>query len=324
MMRAIRFAKTGAIEVLEYSQQLAKPTVADDEVLVRNHYAGINFIDIYHRTGLYKVPLPYTPGREASGIVEAVGSAVAKLRVGDRVCHLSPNCYAEYSAVKEGFCLALPKDQSMEVGAALLLQGLTAMVLCRIVHRVEPGQVVLVYAAAGGTGQLLVQLCRLYGATVIGVTSSEAKAELARKAGAQHIINYSIQDILTEVKRITAGKGVNAVFDSVGKSTFDTSLQCLTRLGSMVSFGNASGKVEPIDIAKLVPNQVRLMRPSLLSLVATPEEFQPLATELVGLLTSGKLVVHVQKIYELKDAGNAQTDLESGKSVGKLLLRIPE
>eukprot|EP00842_Homolaphlyctis_polyrhiza_P002414 jgi/Hompol1/3173/HPOL_003147-RA len=320
-MRGVRFAQTGAADVLAVVSDLLKPAPAAGQVLVRNAFAGVNFIDTYHRSGLYKVPLPYTPGREASGFVEAIGEGVQEYKVGDRVIHASPNCYAEFSVVSTDNVVHLPEEISLEVGASLLLQGLTGMALTRIAHKVLPTETVLIYAAAGGTGQMLVQLCRQIGATVIGVTSTPDKAKLAFEAGADHVITYSTEDIVSRVMDITQGQGVHAVFDGVGKSTFDTSLACLRRLGSMLSFGNASGTVEPVNIMKLAPKQIRLMRPSLFGLVTTREEFQPLAQELVQLAKEGKVKVTYQ-VLDLADAVKAHQQLESGKTLGKLILKI--
>ncbi|KAJ1342294.1 hypothetical protein BSLG_003217 [Batrachochytrium salamandrivorans] len=323
-MKAVQIHQTGGPNMLVLSQEAAKPALplSAGHILVRNSFVGVNFIDTYHRSGLYKVPLPYTPGREASGWVEAVGDDVTSFKVGDRVAHLSPSCYAEYSSVDSGYAVHLPEEISMEVGASLLLQGLTAMSLAQIAHKVQPGEVALVYAAAGGTGQMLVQVCKSLGATVIGITSSTAKAQLVKSAGADHIITYSTEDIYTRVMEITDGQGVHVVFDGVGKTSFGTSLSCLRKLGSMLSFGNASGKVDPIDIMSLTPKQVRLMRPSLFQLVSSPKEFLPLAEACIDLVKSKKLVVHVSKIYDLADCVQAHEDLESGKTLGKLLLRV--
>ncbi|KAJ8330437.1 hypothetical protein BDV3_003084 [Batrachochytrium dendrobatidis] len=323
-MKAIQISQIGAPSMLVLSKHIPKPTLplAAGHILVKNSFAGVNFIDTYHRSGLYKVPLPYTPGREATGLVEAVGENVTTFKVGDSVAHLSPSCYAEYSTVSAGYAVHLPSEISLEAGASLLLQGLTAMALSRIAHKVQPGEFALVYAAAGGTGQMLVQICKNIGAIVIGITSSAEKAQLAKTAGADHVITYSTEDIHARVMEITNGQGVHVVFDGVGKSSFDTSLACVRKLGSMLSFGNASGKVDPIDIMKLGPKQVRLMRPSLFQLVSTEEEFQSLAKELIDLVKNKKVSTHIHKIYDLVDCPLAHTDLESGSTTGKLILRI--
>ncbi|KAI8928493.1 hypothetical protein BC831DRAFT_448148 [Entophlyctis helioformis] len=321
-MRAVQVHQTGGPEALLLTSDAARPEAGPGQLLVRNAFAGVNYIDTYHRTGLYKMPLPFIPGREASGVVAAVGSGVSSFKVGDRVAYSGSGGYSEYSAVPQGYTVKLPESVSDETGAALLLQGLTALSLARIAHAVNPTETVLIYAAAGGTGQMLVQVCKHIGATVIGITSTAEKAALAKAAGADHVITYANEDVLTRVMEITGGQGVHAVFDGVGKTSFDTSLACLRKLGSMLSFGNASGMVDPIVITKLVPKQIRLMRPSLFQLVSTPEEFQPLAKELVELVANKKLSVHIHKIYELSDTASAHIDLESGKTLGKLLVRI--
>ncbi|KAI8615395.1 hypothetical protein BC830DRAFT_1122855 [Chytriomyces sp. MP71] len=323
MMRAALFRTTGASSVLEVAANNApKPIPGKGQLLVKNQFVGINFIDTYHRTGLYKVPLPYIPGREASGIVEAVGDGVKAFRVGDRVAYMGPNCCAEYALAPEEQTIAVPSGLGMDVAAALLLQGATAMSLARLVYEVKKGDHVLVHAAAGGTGQLLVQVCKAYGAVVIGTTSSEEKAATAREAGADHVILYTKQNVKDEVMKITGGKGVQVVYDGIGKSTFDISLACLTRLGTMASFGNASGKVDDVDIMKLVPNAVKLMRPSLFQFIHNKEDFEFLVKPLMSLLSEGKLKVNIHKVYALEDIKSAHDDLEGGKTQGKLLLRI--
>ncbi|KAJ1560498.1 hypothetical protein HK096_008436, partial [Nowakowskiella sp. JEL0078] len=238
--KVIQFSKPGGVEVLEYVD-IPIPTPGPGDILIRNHFAGVNFIDIYHRSGLYTVELPFIPGREASGVVEAVGANVSGFKKGDRVIHIGTS-YAQYSLASPALTAHLPEFLSFEEGAASLIQGLTALSLVRKAYEVKPGDFVLIHAAAGGTGLLLVQLAKYYGATVIGTTSTPQKAETARKAGADHVILYTEEDVAKEVQRITNGKGVNVVIDGVGKSTFDASLNSLGVLGTFLSFGNASGK----------------------------------------------------------------------------------
>ncbi|KAJ3272280.1 NADPH:quinone reductase [Terramyces sp. JEL0728] len=320
MARAIRVGEHGGPSALEYTD-IAYPSIRPTQIVVKNQYAGVNFIDTYHRSGLYKVELPFIPGREASGIVDQVGDQVSEFKVGDRVAYTGSSTYAENTVAETKNTIKIPDNVSFQLGAAVLLQGLTAIALTRLVHSVQPGQTVLIHAAAGGTGQILVQLCRLYGATVIGTTSTPAKEELALKAGAHHVINYTKFDIAEEVMKITNGQGVDAVFDGVGKTTFDTSLACLKTLGSMVSFGNASGKVDPVDIMKLVPKCVRLSRPSLFNLIKTEQDFKNYASELFELISQGKLDITVSKVYDLQDAGQAHTDLEAKNTTGKIILK---
>ncbi|KAJ3300499.1 NADPH:quinone reductase [Borealophlyctis nickersoniae] len=308
-MKAIQISQTGGVDVLN-CVDVPKPAVAPGKVLVRNHFVGVNFIDTYHRTGLYKVELPFILGREASGVIEAVGEGVTGFKEGDRVTYLAGHTYAEYTVADPVTMISLPATISLEEGAAVLLQGATAMSLLRLVYEVKPGDYVLIHAAAGGTGQLLAQLAKHYGAYVIGTTSSAEKAETAKKAGADHVILYTSQDVVEEVKRITNGQGVHVVYDGVGKSTFDASLACLRKLGSMVSFGNASGKVDPVEIMKLVPRAVKLMRPSLFEVMKTREEFEALVTPLLKLHQEKKLSIPIHKIYPLGKAGEAHSDLE--------------
>ncbi|KAJ3326153.1 NADPH:quinone reductase [Boothiomyces sp. JEL0866] len=285
MAKAIQVSETGDISVLKYTT-VPIPSIKPTQLLVKNHYAGINFIDTYHRTGLYKLPLPFIPGREASGVVEQVGDQVTGFKVGDRVAYTGSGTYSEYTAAEKSSTIKIPDNVSFQLGAAVLLQGLTAVSLTRMVHPVQSGQTVLIHAAAGGTGQVLVQLCRLYGATVIGTVSTQAKKELALKAGAHHVIIYTETDITQKVLEITNGSGVDAVFDGVGKTTFDTSLACLKTLGSLVSFGNASD-----------------------------------ATELFELISQGKLDISVSKEYDIENIGQAHTDLETQKTTGKIIIK---
>ncbi|KAI9206153.1 uncharacterized protein BJ171DRAFT_580228 [Polychytrium aggregatum] len=317
--QAVQFDQVGGPEVLKLVT-IEKPAVTPGRVLIRNHFIGVNFIDTYHRGGLYKVQLPYIPGREASGVVEAVGDGVEGLKVGDRVAYFDPHTYAEYTLTSPAEVLVIPDDIGFHDAAGLLLQGLTALSLVRIAYEVKQGDIVLVHAAAGGTGRLIVALAKHYGATVIGTVSTPEKAEVARKAGADHIIFYKEQDIVAEVKRITNGEGVHAVFDGVGKTTFDASLASLRNLGFFLSFGNASGKIDDVDIFKLGPKSIRLMRPSLFSLIPA-KDFKKYAPELLELYRQKAFDIYVSKIYPLKDAAQAHTDLAGGVTVGKLLLQ---
>lgn len=318
-MRAIQVSTPGDISVLKMSN-IPKPSISPTQLLVKNKFSGINFIDTYHRTGLYVLPLPFTPGREASGIVTEVGSQVKGFALGDRVCYTGAATYAEYSTVNPDFCVKLPEKVSFELGAALLLQGLTAMTLSTMMHQVKKDEVVLIHAAAGGTGSLLVQLCKMKGAIVIGTTSTPEKKVLAINSGCDHVILYKSEDILERVMEITYNVGVDVVFDGVGKTTFDVSLKSLKTLGSMVSFGNASGKVDPIDIMKLVPKCIRLSRPSLFNLIRTGEQFLPMANELLNLVEQGSLKLSVSRVYTLEEVGLAHNDLETQKTSGKIVL----
>jgi NADPH2:quinone reductase len=253
--------------------------------------------------------------------VVEVGST-SGFKVGDRVAFAHPNSYAEFCNVDCQSAFLLPDNISLEVGAALLLQGNTALALVKLAHAVKSGQVILVHAAAGGMGLLLVQLCKHLGATVIGTASTPEKAQLAKDAGADHVILYSHENVVEKVMLITNQRGVDAVFDGVGKSTFDDSLKCLANFGSMVSFGNASGKVDPVDIMKLVPKSIKLSRPSLFAMLNDPKDFADYSKTVIQLTLDSVLKFNIFKTYDLKDAQQAHADLESRKTNGKLLLRI--
>ncbi|KAI9343196.1 hypothetical protein BDR26DRAFT_1006439 [Obelidium mucronatum] len=323
LTRAAAIFKTqGDSSVLEYVTNIERPIPGPGQLLVKNHFIGVNFVDTYQRSGLYKVPLPYIPGVEASGVVEAVGEGVTSFAVGDRIAYSFANTGAEYALAVQDKAIKLPDTISFEQGAALLTQGLTAQFLVRLAYEVKPGDVVLIHAAAGGTGQLLVQLAKHYGATVIGTTSTAEKAKTVLARGADHVLLYKDQDVKAEVLKITNGKGVQVVYDGIGKATFDVSLSVLARLGTLASFGNASGKPDDVDLFKLVPNAVRLMRPSLGQFLQNKEEFDFLANPLLELYNAGKLTIEIHKIYDLKDIKSAHDDIESGKTQGKLLLRV--
>ncbi|KAI8894331.1 hypothetical protein BC833DRAFT_605281 [Globomyces pollinis-pini] len=349
LMKAIQVASLGDSSVLTCLSSIARPTIKSNEILVKNAFSGVNFIDTYHRTGLYKLPLPFIPGREGSGTIVEVGDEVKDFTVGNRVAYTASASYAEFTVVNPGtyrhslitlfiflflilvglsndllldFAITLPDSVSFEQGSGLLLQGLTGMALTKMVHVVKPGETVLIHAAAGGTGLVLVQLCKHFGATVIGTTSTPEKKALALKAGADHVILYKEEDIVERVKALTNNQGVNAVFDGVGKTTFDVSLACLSKLGSMVSFGNASGKVDPIDIMKLVPKCIRLTRPSLFQLVQTRADFLSMANELMSLMAENKLTIHISNIIDIENAYKAHDVLESGTTTGKILLKL--
>eukprot|EP00128_Syssomonas_multiformis_P009711 Colp12_sorted_trinity150504_noHs@27792 len=272
-MKAVRVHEHGDSSKLVY-EDVPKPAAGNGSVLVKILAAGVNFIDTYHRSGLYPLNLPVILGREGAGVVEAVGSGVTDFKVGDKIAFVfTPGTYCEYTTVPVGQAVHLPAEMSCEDGAAAMLQGLTAHYLVRGTYHVKEGDTILVHAAAGGTGLLLTQMCKLLGARVVGTCSSAQKAALAKQAGADEVILYTEKDFVEEVKRITGGKGVDAVLDGVGKDTFDGSLKCLKRRGAMVSFGNASGKVPPVDIMRLTgQGSVSLHRPSLADYIATKEE----------------------------------------------------
>ena len=277
----------------------------------------------YFRSGLYPAPqFPYILGREAEGTIVSTGSSgdFHGLATGDRVVWMAEGAYAEYTAVPAAKTVKLPDGVGEKIGAAAFLQGLTALTLIREAHHVKKGDWVLVHAAAGGPGLWLCQLLKAVGANTIGTASTEEKVALAKKAGATHMINYSKDDVKAKVMELTDNKGVAAVFDGVGKSTFDLSLECVARLGSMISFGNASGAPDPVTIARLSPKNVRLMRPTLFNYLVTREEFEHWSNELFNFVVKDKLDVRIHEVYPLSEVKRAQGDLEGRRSTGKLLL----
>ncbi|GAP86073.1 putative quinone oxidoreductase protein [Rosellinia necatrix] len=321
-MKAVYITKTGGTEVLEYKTDVPVPTPIDSNLLVKNDFVGVNFIDTYFRTGLYPAPqFPYTLGREGEGTVVAVGNGdTLGMKVGDRVAYMGESAYAEFTSVPAAKAVQVPASFAPGTAAAALLQGLTALTLVREAHAVRAGDWVLVHAAAGGTGLLLCQLLRAVGANTIGTASTPAKAELARAAGAAHVIDYGREDVRARVAELTGGQGCAAVFDGVGRSTFDVSLDCVARKGSLVSFGNASGAVPPFTIARLAAKNARLMRPTLFNYVTTRDEFAGYCDQLFASIRDDGLDVRVHEIYPLSDVKRAHEDLEGRKTTGKLLL----
>lgn len=325
-MKGVVIEKTGGVDVLLHKTDLPVPKPAAGEVLVKNDFVGVNFIDTYFRSGLYPAPsFPYILGREAEGTIVATGSSSGEadlhgLKEGDKVVWMSTGAYAEYTTVPASKVVKVPASLPAKVGAASLLQGLTALTLIREAHAVQKGDWVLVHAAAGGTGQWLCKLLKSVGAHTIATASTAEKLALATKAGAEHVINYTTDDVKAKVMQLTGDKGVVAVFDGVGKSTFDLSLSCLARKGSMLSFGNASGAVEPLSIAKLSAKNIRLMRPTLFNFIVEREELEGYTKELFDLIVKDGLEPAIHEVYPLSEVGRAQSDLEGRKTTGKLLL----
>lgn len=321
-MKGVIIEKTGGSDVLQYKTDLPVPTVKEGQVLVKNDFIGINYIDTYFRTGLYPAPhMPYTLGREACGSIVKTGAGeMHGLKDGDKVVWMAEGAYAEYTAAPAEKAIKVPADMESHIGAAALLQGLTALTLIREAHPVKKGDWVLVHAAAGGTGLWLCQLLKAVGANIIGTASTQEKVDTATKAGATHMINYSQEDVKTKVMELTNNAGCIAIFDGVGKSTFDLSLDCLARKGSLCSFGNASGAVPPVTIAKLSPKNARLMRPTLFGYIASREEFEHYTNELFDFILKDKLDVRIHKTYPLSEVAEAHDDLEGRKTSGKLLL----
>lgn len=290
--------------------------------MVKLDAAGINFIDVYHRTGLYKLPLPFTPGMEGAGVVHKVGERVIDWQPGERVAWaMTPGSYAEYAVLPESKLVRVPDGIETKTAAALMLQGMTAHYLTRSTFPLNSTHTALVHAAAGGAGLLITQLAKAAGARVIGTVSTEEKAKLAREAGADEVILYSQQDFETETKRITNGKGVDVVYDSVGATTFEKGLNSLRPRGMMVLFGQSSGVVPPFDPAVLnQKGSLFLTRPSLGHYVLTREELVRRADEVFTAVLEGKLKVRIDQEYHLGEAPQAHRDLEARKTTGKLLL----
>jgi NADPH:quinone reductase len=320
-MKAIEVKTTGGPEVLQLVE-LPVPKPKPHEVLVKITRAGVNFIDVYQREGRYKVPLPFVLGQEGAGVVEAAGSGVEAVKVGDRVAWSSVlGSYAEHAAVAAERVVPVPDGVTDQQAAAVMLQGMTAHYLTHDTYRLEKGQTALVHAAAGGVGLLLVQMAHNLGARVIGTVSSEEKARLAREAGADEIIVYSQQDFEVEVKRITGGKGVNVVYDGVGKDTFSKGLNVLRPRGMMALFGGASGAVPPFDPLLLTQKgSLFLTRPTIVDYIASREELRMRSQAVFEMIRANRLKPRIERTYPLADAQQAHRDLEGRKTTGKLLL----
>lgn len=323
MPHAIRIDETGGPEVLKWEEvDVGEP--GPGRVRLRQEAAGLNYIDVYHRIGLYPQPLPFIPGVEGAGVIEAVGQGVTNMQVGDRVAYAGPiGGYAEERLIDADRLVKLPDSISGEQAAAMMLQGMTAHMLLRSVHRVEPGETILIHAAAGGVGLIVCQWAKALGASVIGTVGSDEKAELARAHGCDHPIVYTRQDFAAEVDRITKGKKLPVVYDSVGKDTFLKSLDCLRSRGLMVSFGNASGPVDPFPPAILAQKgSLFLTRPTLFNYTADRAELEMAAHELFDVVESGKVKIEIKQRYALKDAAQAHRDLEARKTSGSTILAI--
>ena len=320
-MHAIQFTQHGGPEVLTLTD-LPIPTPKAGEVLVKLSAIGVNYIDTYHRTGLYAVPLPYVPGSEGAGMVEQVGEGVTGFEKGQRVAYvMQPGSYAEYNVVSADKLIPIPDGITNEQAAAVLLQGITAQYLAYTTYPIRPGDTVLIHAGAGGVGGLLTQIARMRGARVITTVSTEEKANLSRQHGADEVILYAQTDFADEVKKLTGGQGVQAVYDSVGKSTFEGSLDCLKPLGTLVSFGNASGPVPPFAPAILgAKGSLMFTRPSMGHYVLTRTALLERAGMVLNWVASGQLTVQIHANYPLANAAQAHRDLESRGTTGKLLL----
>lgn len=323
--RAVRIDQPGGPEQMK----LVEVTVGDPgpgEVRIRHHAIGLNFIDVYQRTGLYTLPLPLQLGMEGAGIVEAVGEGVTHLRPGDRAAYASqpPGAYCDVRVMPAMNVCRLPDNISFEEGAAMMLKGLTAQYLlkrCPPVEGLHPGDFVLFHAAAGGVGLIACQWAKALGLQLIGTAGSDAKCELARANGAAHVINYNTEDFLPRVKEITGGKGVKVVYDSVGKDTWDKSLDCLSPFGLMVAFGNASGPVPPFAPAILAAKgSIYVTRQTLFSHITSRERTQSMADDLFAVVSSGQVKIHVEQRYPLAQVQQAHRDLEARKTTGSTVL----
>ena len=322
-MKAIRVGQYGGPDVMRV-WELDIPDPKQGEVLVRLEAVGVNFIDIYHRTGLYAMELPFTPGVEGSGEIVSFGPDVKGLVPGDQVAWtMHPGAYAEYAIVPAKKLIQLPHGISCMQAAAILLQGMTVHYLTHGTYYVKPTDKVLIHAAAGGVGRLLIQACKHYGAYVIGTVSTQDKADIALEAGADEIIIYTKKDFVEEVKRLTKNQGVNVVYDSVGKATFDKSLECLKIRGMLVLFGQSSGPVAPFNTSLLAKNALYLTRPALALYTATREELMERASEVFQWMQTGVLKIRIDQTFPLSHAQEAHERLESRASTGKILL-LPE
>ncbi|HEV8143822.1 MAG TPA: quinone oxidoreductase [Methylomirabilota bacterium] len=320
-MKAVRVHTPGGPDAMRY-EDAPQPTPQAGEAIVKVDAAGLNYIDVYFRSGQYKAAPPFTLGMEAGGTVSAVGPNVTEVKVGDKVAYTGvPGAYAEYAAVPAARLVQLPAGLTTKHGAAMMLQGMTAHYLASSTYPLKSGDTCLVHAAAGGVGLLLCQIATLRGARVIGTVSTEEKAKLAREAGADEVILYSKQDFVAEVKRLTNGKGLNVVYDAVGKDTFDKGFDCLVPRGMMVLYGQSSGPVGSFDLQTLnAKGSLFVTRPSLNHHIGAREELLQRAGELAGWICDGKLKLRMEFEFPLKDAAEAHRALEGRKTTGKVLI----
>jgi NADPH2:quinone reductase len=320
-MKAIQVPKVGGVEVLTLVD-IPTPKPKPNEVIVKIAAAGVNYIDVYFREGRYPITAPFIIGQEASGQVSEVGTDVKDFKAGDRVAYTGiTGAYAEYEAVPADRLVRVPAGITDQQAAAAMLQGMTAHYLVYSTYPLKKGETCLIHAAAGGLGLLLVQLAKSLGARVIGTVSTEEKANLAREAGADEVIFYTRQDFEAETKRLTGGRGVHVVYDGVGKTTFDQDLNVLRPRGYLVLFGASSGPVPPFDLSKLAQKgSLFVTRPTLVNYIASHEELIQRSTDILNMITSGKLKLRIEHLYPLREAQQAHRDLEARKTTGKLLL----
>ncbi|WP_069265306.1 quinone oxidoreductase family protein [Paraburkholderia nodosa] len=322
MTKAIRYDKTGGPEVMKWVDvDVGEP--GEGEVRLRQTACGLNYIDVYFRTGLYPQPLPAGLGMEAAGEVTAVGSGVSAMKVGDRVAYVArpPGAYAQERVLRADQVIKLPDAISDEAAASIMLQGLTAQYLLRRTYRVKAGDTILIQAAAGGVGLLVCQWAKALGATVIGTVGSDEKAAIAKAHGCDHPIVYTREDFTARVREITNGAGVPVVYDSIGKDTYTKSLDCLAPLGMFVSFGNASGPLPPLDSSEFAGRgSLFFTRPTLFTYIAKRADYEAMAAELFDVVSSGKVKTSINQRYALKDVGQAHAGLEARKTTGSTVL----
>ncbi|WP_118182157.1 quinone oxidoreductase family protein [Paraburkholderia phosphatilytica] len=322
MSKAIRFEKTGGPDVMQWVDvEVGEP--GENEIRLRQTAVGLNYIDVYFRTGLYPLPLPGGLGMEAAGEVTALGAGVTSLKLGDRVAYVArpPGAYAQERVLPAAAVVKLPDGISDEQAASAMLQGLTAQYLLRRTYRVKPGDTILIQAAAGGVGLLVCQWAKALGATVIGTVGSDEKAEMARAHGCDHAIVYTRENFTKRVKEITNGAGVPVVYDSIGKDTFTASLDCLAPLGLFVSFGNASGPLPPIDSSEFAGRgSLFFTRPTLFTYMAKRSDYEAMSAELFDVIASGKVKTSINQRYPLAEVGKAHAALESRGTTGSTIL----
>lgn len=326
VMSGIRLEEPGDTSKLQWRDDVPVPTLGKGEILIRNEFAGVNFMDTHFRSGRYPASYPLVLGGEGAGTVISVHSSVSdQFKFGDRVAYLAKGgAYAQYSAMPTTRVVHLPDTVSFDIAAASLAQGLTALTLSEESHAVKPGEKVLIHGASGGVGSLLVQMCKAKGATIIGTVSTKEKAEVVQGLGADFVINTSKEDWVARVKEITNTEGVNAIFDPVGQATFDGDLEAIARKGTVVCFGNVSGKIPPLDVLKLGGTKnVKLCYPTVFAYLTTRAETQAYADELFEMVQERKAKMEGLRIYSLREVGKAHGELEGRKSVGKIVLKIP-
>jgi len=320
-MKAIRVHQYGGVEALKY-EEIAAPEPGAGEARVRIEAIGLNYVDVYQRTGLYQLKLPFTLGMEGAGVVDAVGRDVSEVKAGDRVAYsMISGAYAEYAVVPSSRLVPVPKNIDSRAAAATMLQGKTAHYLTHSTYPLKTGDTALVHAAAGGVGLLLVQIAKRRGATIFGTVSTDEKARIAREAGADEVILYTEKDFVAEVKRLTDGRGLNVVYDSVGQSTFEKSLDCLRPRGYLVLFGQSSGPVPPFNLGTLAAKgSLFVTRPTLAHYAITREELLQRANDLFNWVAAGQLKLRIDKTFPLAEAAEAHRQLEGRKTTGKVLL----